>query len=223
MPDMLAGHGRTVGEEFDGVGRRKLCVRQDRTSGLHHRLPIQVSLISSFVSVNVSALSKCTVHKRANVVKSCMYCSVYVLSVSLSVVDPGPVDPKLICLMDPVPDPVPDPDPLLLWPPSRIRMRNSGLRIRVSSSDQKEIFTDPQHYFPQSKTGSQKERFLTRAQITVHAPFLAASEVKMICFISNDTSLQSALNTKTENQIYLGRLFQFTEHFVQYVFLTIFT
>jgi hypothetical protein len=50
MPDMLAGHWRAVGEEFDGVGGRELRVRQDRTSGLYHRLPLQVWLISSFVS-----------------------------------------------------------------------------------------------------------------------------------------------------------------------------
>jgi hypothetical protein len=82
----------------------------------------------------------------------------------------------------------------------RVRIRKSGLRIRASRSDQKEMFTDPQQWLPQSSTGNHVERFLTCAQITVHAPFLAVSEVKMRCFISNDTSLQLALNTKTENQ-----------------------
>jgi hypothetical protein len=95
---MLVGHGRAVGEEFDGVGGRKLRVRQDRTSGVHHRLPLQVSLISSFVSVNVSALSKFTVQVRAYVVKyACTVHTFCVLRVkttaSLSVVDPDPVDP----------------------------------------------------------------------------------------------------------------------------------
>jgi hypothetical protein len=90
MPNMLAGHGRAIGEELDGVGGRELRVRQDRTSGLHHRLPIQVSLISSFVSTFYSS---------------------YILSVFLRV--------KTSVSLS-VGDPFPDPDPagcVINWHP----------------------------------------------------------------------------------------------------------